>query len=175
MRIFVSGGCKNGKSLYAQNLAKQMCRSGAPLYYLATMVPVDDEDYRRIEKHRLERLDWGFETVEIDTNILEATVSCDATGSFLLDSATALLANEMFDRNGNVVLEAPKKLAEELTELATRLENIVFVSDYIYSDARLYDPLTEAYRRGLALLDRTLAQLCDSVIELSAGNVINHK
>ena len=45
----------------------------------------------------------------------------------------------------------------------------LFVSDFIYDDAHIYDELTEMYRRGLAYVDRTLAGICDRVIEVSFG------
>ena len=51
----------------------------------------------------------------------------------------------------------------------------MFVSDYIYSDAMRYDPLTEAYRAGLALIDRRLAACCDNVIEVVNGQIVLHK
>ena len=63
MRIFISGGCKNGKSYYAQRLAKAQC-IGNGLYYIATMKPVDAEDDERIARHRRERDGFGFTTVE---------------------------------------------------------------------------------------------------------------
>ena len=52
MSVFISGGCKNGKSFYAQRIAKA---GGAPLYYIATMIPHDEEDLARIRRHRDER------------------------------------------------------------------------------------------------------------------------
>ena len=56
MNILISGGCKNGKSYYAQKLALSMAQEKSlPLYYLATMIPVDDEDRVRIERHLKER------------------------------------------------------------------------------------------------------------------------
>ena len=61
------------------------------------------------------------------------------------------------------------------TALAGRLRHIVFVSDYIYSDALAYGELTEAYRRGLAHIDRTLAAACDTVAEVSFGGRIVYK
>lgn len=65
MNIFISGGCKNGKSYHAQELARDMAvQGGLPLYYLATMIPHDDEDRARIRRHLSERDGWGFETVE---------------------------------------------------------------------------------------------------------------
>ncbi len=175
MRVFIAGGCKNGKSHYAQTLARQMGSDGLPLYYLATMIPADEEDRRRIEQHRREREGWGFETIEISRSISTATGGCDWDGSFLLDSVTALLANEMFGKDGSVIPNAAQKVAEDLTLLVKKIKNIVFVSDDIHSDARFYDTLTEEYRRGLALIGRKLARVCDSVLEVSAGNIIVHK
>ncbi len=175
MRVFISGGCKNGKSRYAQDIAKKMQRENRPLYYLATMLPTDAEDRDRIARHRCEREGWGFETIEISGNITEAVAMCDVEGSFLLDSVTALLANEMFRPDAAMDSDAPQKLSRELASLARRLKNIVFVSDFIFSDARIYDESTESYRKGLAAIDRKLVEICDTVLEASGGIIIEYK
>ena len=107
MSTFISGGCKNGKSYYAQRIAKS---AGTPLYYIATMIPHDDEDDARILRHRNERDGWGFETLECGADILSCLDRADPDGSFLLDSVTALLSNEMFAPDG-FHPEAPKKIA----------------------------------------------------------------
>lgn len=177
MNIFISGGCKNGKSYHAQELARNMARErNLPLYYLATMIPHDEEDEARVRRHLSEREGWGFDTIEQGEHICEAlhtkTVSgedVDSNGVFLLDSVTALLSNEMFREDGTIDFDAPKRLAEELTNFARETGNTVFVSDYIYSDSFAFDDFTEPYRQGLALLDRTLAKLCDQVVEVTYG------
>lgn len=171
MSTLISGGCKNGKSFYAQRIAKA---GGTPLYYIATMIPHDGEDDARIQRHRQERAGWGFETLECGRNILSCLDRADERGAFLLDSVTALLSNEMFAPDG-VDMNAPEQVATALTEFARRAPNTVFVSDYIYSDAMRYDPLTEAYRAGLALIDRRLAACCDNVIEVVNGQIVLHK
>ena len=99
----------------------------------------------------------------------------DPEGVFLLDSVTALLSNEMFRADATVDLEAPTRVVAELTRFAEMTGSTVFVSDYIYSDARLYDELTESYRKGLALCDRALAKACDKVLEVAFTNVTEHK
>ena len=169
MNIFISGGCKNGKSYYAQHLAKQQAAEGRPLYYIATMQPADEEDQARILRHCQEREGWGFETIEQSGNI--GLMEADFSGSFLLDSVTALLSNEMFRRDGSVDRTAHLRIAEELEQFAEKSRNIVFVSDFIYSDAEQYDELTELYRKGLAWIDRALARKCDAVIEVSFGSI----
>ena len=85
MNILISGGCKNGKSYYAQKLALSMAQERSlPLYYLATMIPVDDEDRARIERHLKEREGWGFDTIERGLDICGClngrTVSGSAIG-----------------------------------------------------------------------------------------------
>ena len=173
MNIFISGGCKNGKSMYAQRLAKEMADAeGTKLYYIATMIPTDEEDRRRIARHIDDRSGWGFETLEQGCDICNLLDGgADKKGAFLLDSVTALLSNEMFKRDGICNLKAGQKVAEELTEFARGTGNTVFVSDYIYSDARIFDEYTEAYREALAYVDRRLAGVCDQVIEVAYGNI----
>jgi adenosylcobinamide kinase/adenosylcobinamide-phosphate guanylyltransferase len=173
MNIFISGGCKNGKSLHAQELARDMSRGqGVPLYYIATMIPTDDEDRLRIKRHLKAREGWGFETLEqgIDLNGCLDKPGVDPEGAFLLDSVTALLSNEMFRPDGTYDPDAGERVADDLRRFAGATGNSVFVSDFIYSDARIFDDMTENYRRSLAMCDRALAEICGSVIEVSYGS-----
>lgn len=175
MNIFISGGCKNGKSYYAQELARQLAdESGSPLYYVATMIARDEEDRDRIRRHIEDRDGWGFETIEQGRNIKQIFDRAPEHGTFLLDSVTALLSNEMFDGE-NIDTEAYLKLSEDLLYIADRAANTVFVSDSIYSDAEVYEELSEGYRRGLGYIDRALAGVCDRVIEVSYGQIFDYK
>lgn len=175
MIVFITGGAKNGKSSLAQRLAVELAKGG-PHYYIATMIPVDEEDRERIRRHVADREGLGFETVECGRDILSCLSNVDKRGSFLLDSATALLMNELFippDYRLNPT--AGEKCVDELVAFAKSVANIVVVSDYIYSDALQYDEVTETYRRALAMIDRRLAAVSDVVLELTAGNVVVHK
>lgn len=159
MTIFLSSGCKNGKSTLAEHCACALAKGG-PLYYLATMIPHDEEDRTRIRRHVANRAGKGFTTIECGTDILRALDDADLRGTFLLDSVTALLANEMFREDGTVDEDAASRTALALTALAERVGNIVFVSDYLYSDAARYDDdETERYRRALALRADTVTRL----------------
>ena len=174
MKIFISGGCKNGKSTYAQKFAAKQNDKTSGLYYIATMTPKDSEDIERVRRHQAEREGWGFDTIEMPKYILGCLPLINPGASVLLDSATALFANEMFTGD-RVDHSAAQRVADDLKTLVNSLENIVIVSDAIYSDAFLYDSLTEDYRRGLALIDRTLARHCDVVLEASFGTLTVHK
>ena len=171
MQIFISGGCKNGKSYYAQHLAKKQQGNG-PLYYIATMESADKEDDERIVRHQQDREGWGFITIEQPYNIEEILNKCDPSGSFLLDSLTALLANEMFFKN---VPNACEKIFGELLKIFDQIKNIVIVSDYIYGDGFIYEELTEKYRKHLASLDRLSANKCNVVLEAAYTQITAHK
>lgn len=177
MNVFISGGCKNGKSLFAQRITKEMAQEhGKKLYYVATMIPTDDEDQARIARHIDERDGWGYETLEQGRDICQClTEGVDTDGVFLLDSVTALLSNEMFLPDGRCNFEAGKKVAEELLAFAAQTGCTVFVSDYIYSDARILDPYTENYREALAYVDKALARVCDQVVEVAYGHTYYYK
>ena len=176
MTCFISGGAKNGKSTLAQNLAVTLSRNG-PRYYVATMIPVDAEDRARIRRHVADRAGLGVESIECGGGIRPGRNRGGGTGSCLVDSATALLQNALFppEKNYEMDLEAAGRCADELIAFVRSVGNAVVVSDYLYSDAVYYDPSTEAYRRCLAEIDRRLAQVCDTVVEMSAGIPILYK
>ncbi|MDR2076262.1 MAG: bifunctional adenosylcobinamide kinase/adenosylcobinamide-phosphate guanylyltransferase [Desulfovibrio sp.] len=52
--VFISGGCRSGKSAYAQSLAERCAERGQALF-LATAHPRDEETRRRIADHRRAR------------------------------------------------------------------------------------------------------------------------
>ena len=164
MNYFLSGGAKNGKSSLAQRI---ICAQPGPRYYLATMIPHDDEDLLRIRRHIDDRAGLGFTTVECGTDVLSALGRMDPGGAVLLDSVTALLSNEMFRADGTLDADAPERLERELLAFSRQMRCCVFVSDYIYADGGQYDAWTEAYRRGLARLDRALAAACENAAALS--------
>ena len=173
MTVFISGGAKCGKSSIAQDLTVALAKSGKH-YYVATMIPSGEEDQERIRRHLADRDGMGFETVECFKNIMSVA---DVEGTFLVDNITSLIQNALFpvEKNYEMDLEAANRCADELIDFAKTVRNAIFVSDYIYSDAERYSESTEMYRKCLASLDRRLAKVCDTVIEVSAGQMIIHK
>ena len=176
MKILVTGGVKNGKTDYAQELTLRLA-NGGKRYYVATMLPWDEEDRLRIRLHRENRAGMGFETLEQGRSILSCLDTASKNGAFLLDSTTALLMNELFSDTVTFRpnIDAAEQCVKDLVTFAQCAENIVIVSDGMYTDAAIYDEATELYRKYLAKIDRALATVCDTVIEVTAGIPIAHK
>ena len=176
MTYFISGGAKNGKSTLAQDLTVALAKGGKH-YSVATMISTGAEDDERIRHHIADRDGLGFETVECFKNIMDCLNTADRNGVFLVDSVTALIQNSLFpvEKNYEMDIEAAHRCANELVEFAKIVRHVVFVSDYIYSDAERYSESTEMYRKCLADIDRRLAAVCDTVVEMSAGQPIIHR
>lgn len=173
MTVFISGGAKCGKSLLAQDLAVSLSKGGRR-YYVATLRPTDEEDHQRIRRHVAERQGLEFETVECFDGVLSAV---DPAGTYLVDSVTSLVQNVLFpaEKKYEMDTDAAARCGEGLVALTKSAANIVFVSDYIYADAAQYSESTEMYRQCLAAVDRQLAAVCDTVIEVTSGQSIVHK
>ena len=171
MTVFISGGAKCGKSDLAQDIAVAL---GDRRYYVATMIPTGPEDDARIRRHVADRDGMGFETVECFRNILSVA---DPEGTFLVDNVTSLIQNALFpaEKNYEMDLAGANRCADELVEFARTVRHAVFVSDCIYADASRYSEETELYRKCLASIDRRLAAVCDTVIEVAAGRPILYK
>ena len=176
MTCFISGGAKSGKSTLAQDIAVALAKGGKH-YYVATMIPTGKEDNERIRRHIADRDGMGFETLECFRNIMDCLQTADKDSVFLVDSVTALVQNSLFPVETNYEMDVAglNRCADELIRFAGTVRHAVFVSDYIYSDAERYSDSTEMYRKCLADVDRRLATVCNTVIEVSAGQLIIHK
>lgn len=175
MIVYISGGCKNGKSSYAEKIANNLREENKPFYYIATMISSDKEDEERIKRHIYQRKNFNFETVEIYKDIKNIEKVCNLEGTFLIDSTTALLANEMFLNNKQFIPNIYKKVAKDLIYIIKKMKNVVIVSDYIFSDSINYDEYTNQYRKGLAFIDKCCAAESDILIEVCYGNIIFYK
>ncbi|MBQ1892333.1 MAG: bifunctional adenosylcobinamide kinase/adenosylcobinamide-phosphate guanylyltransferase [Firmicutes bacterium] len=176
MTIFISGGCKNGKSTIAEDCCAALA-CGGPLYYIATMQAYDDEDRARIKRHQNSRAGKGFITIEQPRDLLGCLEKSDPeNGTYILDSVTALLINEMYSPESfEADKDAGRRTAKALEQFAKSVKNAVFVSDFIYSGAERYSSYTIEYMEALALCDRTLAACCDAVAEISGALATMYK
>lgn len=200
MKILISGGAKNGKSMYAQKIAKSLSvKYNVPLYYVATMEPTDKEDENRIKRHVQDRAGWGFTTIEEPRKLINVFNEQDKgfvaeadnadnvdikymgkkvvnpKGIFLVDSLTALLGNNMFGKTGSMKLNCFDDVRDDIYRFSMKASNILLVSDSIGCDGMKFDEITEAYRMALARLEREIASYYDRVTEVSVGQIIEWK
>lgn len=163
MMTLVSGGAASGKSEYAEALA--LGAPARPLIYLATMEIWDDEDRRRRERHRLLRQGKGFLTVEASRHLEAVTIPAGST--VLLECMSNLCVNECFGPEGFNGAEG--RIQRGVEHLRRSCQELIVVTNELFSDGRVYDEASERYRQVLAHLNRALAAQADRVCEVCCG------
>ena len=175
MLTLVSGGSASGKSEFAESLVLQ---SGCgERYYLATMIPFDDECRRRIARHRKMRAQKGFVTIETPVDLASHLPEGAPQGRCaLLECMSNLVANELFSPeqavDGSAVEE---KILAGVQQLCSRCEQVIVVTNELFSDGVRYDEGTQRYLAVLGRINCRLAQLADTVYEVAAGIPIRWK
>lgn len=156
MIVLVTGGSGCGKSTWAEKLISSL--PNEKRVYIATMQVYDDESVRRVERHRAQRADKGFVTIECEKDLASAKVE---KGSIvLLEDLVNLTANEMFD-GGDV-----SRIVPALDSLAKKCRHLVMVTNDVFSDGIEYDEFTDGYLRQLADVNSAAAEIADCVVEV---------
>lgn len=169
MITLVTGGSGSGKSQYAENLAISLNKTH--LVYIATMIPYGNESLVKIKRHQEQRQDKKFQTIECFTNIKSLKVERKPT--ILLECMSNLLANEMYSENGIRQLPEPIDVRDEIMEgmkhLDSLCDNLVIVSNEVFSDGISYDDDTSTYIQNLGDINRRISSLALNVVEVVCG------
>ena len=163
MRTLVIGGAASGKSEYAENLATQCAK---PWYYVATLIPCDDESCTRIARHKQIRFKKGFSTVEQYTGL--SGLGLNKRGTALLECLGNLVANEMYSPDGSK--EACRdEILDGISTLEKQCRNLIVVTNDVFSDGCDYGNGSLLYLETLGQLNRCLAQRFERVVEVVCG------
>lgn len=196
MLHIVYGGSASRKSSYAESFAMSLQGEGR-LLYIATMYPykwntteIDPETMQRIERHRAMRADKGFDTVECYRHVEH--IVAKRQDVLLLECMSNLLANEMYlepdsDDGGlaetmsevekagvgmsETLSPVSKKIVQALVNLSTRVQDVVIVTNDVFSDggSLTYDESTREYVKNLAEINCALAREAATVTEVVCG------
>ena len=177
--ILILGGARSGKSAYGETLAAQLARD-APVLYIATATPSDDEMRRRIARHQAGRPPH-WQTIEEPLNpatALQTTTSRVA----LLDCVTLLVANLLLERashdgDADEALFASEAAEERVNRAITALldawrasaTTLILISNEVGMGVIPPYPLGRAYRDCLGRLNARLAAEADTVLLMVAG------
>lgn len=170
MMILVSGGSGSGKSAYAEKIAHHL-QSGDK-WYIATMYPYDAESRERVRRHREMRQGKRFHTLECFTDLRQVQEHKDQT--VLLECISNLVANEMY-MEGGANVQAVSRILTDVEKLNQECENLVVVTNDVFTDGVEYDYETERYIHYLGEINFGLAEMADAVIEVVCGYPVVQK
>ena len=138
MIVLVTGGSGCGKSTWAEKLVSAL--PAEKRVYIATMQVYDEESVQRVARHRAQRADKGFTTIECEKDLASADVP---EGS--VDTSRILPA---------------------LNALARKCQHLILVTNDVFSDGIHYPDSTREYLRQLAKINAEAAKMADCVVEV---------
>jgi len=162
--IFVTGGCRSGKSRYALDYAN---RHFSKKLFLATSEAPDEEMAQRIENHKKVRgPEW--QTIEEPVDIVNK-IKKQGAGSevILVDCLTLWLYNLLMRWDNDLrIIEETKKLIDSLKKTPT---SSILVSNEVGMGIVPADPLSRRYRDLLGTMNQRMAAALDTVIFMVSG------
>ncbi len=167
--VLVTGGCRSGKSRYAQALAESL---PGERVYIATCPVQDDEMALRVAAHRKDRAHKGWETIEQPTELAEALAV--ASGEVILvDCLTLWVSNLMYqaDQNGTDFGELQiEACGKELIETCRSLTaTTIFVTNEVGMGIVPDNAVARRYRDLVGRLNQTIASAADDVTLIASG------
>jgi adenosylcobinamide kinase / adenosylcobinamide-phosphate guanylyltransferase len=168
--VLVTGGCRSGKSAYAQQLAESLPPSRL---FVATCPVTDDEMRRRIEQHRQSRRDRGWETVEEQLD-LAGVFRRHAENNVLLVDCVTLWINNLMHQAGLQSHELAESDAVERCELMIEAADacrgtVIFVTNEVGLGVVPENALARSYRDLIGRANQTIAARADAVTLVCCG------
>ena len=164
MLILITGGSASGKSEYAENKAAELCTGRK--FYIAAMFPFDAESRKRIARHQEMRKEKNFHTVDCYTGLKNLELPLRSTA--LLECMSNLTANEMYMEAG-AKENAVEEIVQGIRHLQHQCDNLFVVSNEVFSDGIVYEEETQRYLHCLGEINRRIAALADTVVEVVCG------
>ena len=168
----ITGGCRSGKSAYAERLAEAL---GESRIYIATCPTIegDEEMADRIARHQAMRAGKGWQTIEAPVRLAEAISLSDPASVVLVDCLTLWINNLLFDaETGNARLdEAGMAIACEALNDACRARSsaTLFVTNEVGMGIVPAEPLTRLYRDLVGRCNQCVAAFADHVVLMASG------
>ncbi len=162
--IFITGGCRSGKSRYALQFANQHF---SKKLFLATCEVLDEEMAQRVENHKKARgPEWQTieEPIEIANKI---TKYGNDAGVILIDCLTLWLYNLLMRWDNDLrMIEETEKLINVIKQSQT---SFILVSNEVGMGIVPSDPLSRRYRDLLGTMNQRVAEALDTVIFMVSG------
>lgn len=173
--IYITGGARSGKSLFAERTALGF---GAPLCYLATAQPLDSEMNERIAQHQHRRGD-AWQTIEESLHLTQALARCDGSyRAILVDCLTLWISNlllryeETGEDAGSRILDDVHRLTATLRDMRTP---VIFVSNEVGSGIVPDSRLGRIFRDIAGQTNQILAATADEAWLVVSGIPLNLK
>lgn len=162
--IFITGGCRSGKSRYALDYANKHYLNK---FYLATAEPLDEEMARRVEDHKKARgPEW--KTIEEPVEIVDKMLPYGTASSvILLDCITLWISNLLMKGDDDrQVMDGVERFSHAVRDCQGSL---IIVSNEVGMGIVPADPLSRRFRDLSGTANQKIAAEADTVVFMVSG------
>jgi adenosyl cobinamide kinase/adenosyl cobinamide phosphate guanylyltransferase len=163
--VLLLGGARSGKSAMAMRMA---LHSGAPVTFIATAQPGDDEMAERIERHRDDR-PASWKTLEAPVDVLGAVCTSDADNFLVLDCLTLWVSNLLGEGSSPDQIEATA--CDVIAALQDR--SCVVVTNEVGLGIVPANELARTFRDVLGAVNSLFAAAADRSVLMVAGRALD--
>ncbi len=168
--LFVTGGCRSGKSRFALKFADRYFQQKI---FVATCQALDQEMRKRIKKHRKARgSDW--QTVEVPIQIAEAIAAHGSQGDVILVDCLTLWTNNLLAEGGSQeeILTHTDALTRAIREAPC---SVVLVSNEVGTGIVPENQLARKFRDLAGMVNQKIAECANKVVWMVAGIPVSVK
>ncbi|MBI5815035.1 MAG: bifunctional adenosylcobinamide kinase/adenosylcobinamide-phosphate guanylyltransferase [Nitrospinae bacterium] len=162
----VTGGCRSGKSAFAQNLAE---KSGRARYFIATAQALDGEMAERIALHMKKREGKGFTVIEEPLDLAGAIESVPAGCVAIVDCLSLWVSNMMLAHDGVKENDIASAALEFLNQAKASGADFIFVTNEVGLGIVPDNAMGRSYRDLLGRANQQTAAMADGVYMLISG------
>jgi adenosylcobinamide kinase/adenosylcobinamide-phosphate guanylyltransferase len=168
--LLVTGGCRSGKSAYAQSRAMSIPGRRA---YVATCPVIDEEMARRVDAHRRAREGQDWTTLEEPLDLAGLFSRRPAFETILVDCITLWINNLMYQAE-----QSDRELSEDdLTPLCTAMLDaaaalpavVIFVANEVGLGIVPDNPQARRFRDLAGRANQLIAARAEEVVLLCSG------
>jgi len=168
--VLVTGGCRSGKSVFAQQLAESL---PGRRVFVATCQPLDDEMRQRIEKHRQERSTTNWQTIEEPLDLADALTRSRDWDVVLVDCLTLWISNLLCNAPRDHADMDEERLAGQCQQVldACRAHpgTILFVTNEVGLGIVPDNALSRRFRDLVGRCNQVIAAAADHVTLMTCG------
>jgi adenosylcobinamide kinase/adenosylcobinamide-phosphate guanylyltransferase len=168
--ILVTGGSRSGKSAFAQQLAEAI---PGPRIFLATCPRTDSEMEERIRRHREDRKGRGWQSIEVEIDLVSHLADIPPATTVLIDCLTLWINNLMYAarrENRELTEDGLAGHADRLAGAAhTHDGTVILVTNEVGLGIVPDNPLARRYRDLVGRCNQVVAARADQVFLVTCG------
>jgi adenosylcobinamide kinase/adenosylcobinamide-phosphate guanylyltransferase len=135
--------------------------------YLATSEAVDDEMVRRIEKHKKDREQLNFHTIEEPMNLATALKTIEREGQVVVVECISTWMGNLLHYEG--IKEDYKQVKDFLDYLKTAKQKVIIVSNEVGQSLVPIEAISRHFIDQVGFLNQDIAKIASSVVLVVAG------